>query len=259
PTRSRASARGTTSPAGKASLWTTASRATSSRSAATHRERGGATTAQPPWTGTRSGSRASTSPTRATTPTGAARSSRAAAVTTCWVHAAAPIMGPARAPHSPTGRRGSACSPRRTSAITKHERADRKVGPFRASTLGDMKAAILVAFLALLAVGSAQGTIVRSGLYGDVRRGPISPVCAAEQPCDAPAAGAVLVFSRDGREVARTKARDDGSYRVRLTAGLYTVRRAASTGIDRKLDPNQVRVKPGRFSHVDFSIDTGIR
>ena len=122
-----------------------------------------------------------------------------------------------------------------------------------------MKAAILIPFLALLAVGSAQGTIVRSGLYGDVRRGPISPVCAAEQPCDAPAAGAVLVFSRNGDEVARAKAQADGSYRVRLAAGLYTVRRAASNGIDRKLEPNQVRVKLGRFSHVDFSIDTGIR
>ena len=50
--------------------WTTALRATSPRWG-TRRGPAGATTAQPPWTATRSGSRASTSPRRATTPHGA--------------------------------------------------------------------------------------------------------------------------------------------------------------------------------------------
>jgi hypothetical protein len=116
-----------------------------------------------------------------------------------------------------------------------------------------MKALALAVALALLGVGSAHATGVRSGLYGDVRRGPITPVCVAEQPCDEPAAGALLLFSRNGREVARTKALADGSYRVRMPAGIYVVRAA------RRIEPAKVHVVRGRMLRVNFSIDTGIR
>ena len=116
-----------------------------------------------------------------------------------------------------------------------------------------MRAAVAVSSLALLAAGAAHATTVRSGLYGAVTRGPISPVCVAEQPCDEPAAHAVLVFSRDGRVVARTTARADGTYRVRLAAGYYAVRSA------HRIEPAKVRVRASRMTHVDFSIDTGIR
>ena len=122
-----------------------------------------------------------------------------------------------------------------------------------------MRAAVLAVVLALVAAGSVHATLIRSGLYGDVRRGPISPVCAVEQPCDEPASGAVLVFSRSGHEVARAKARADGTYRVRLMPGYYSVRRAGASGIDRRLEPNRVHVRAARFFRVDFSIDTGIR
>jgi hypothetical protein len=71
-----------------------------------------ATTEPRPWTGARSGSPASTSPRLATTPTGAAPSSRAALATTCWVPApvARQTIPARRASERPseTGRRGSA-------------------------------------------------------------------------------------------------------------------------------------------------------
>lgn len=116
-----------------------------------------------------------------------------------------------------------------------------------------MRVAVALVSLALLAAGAAQATTVRSGLYGDVTRGPISPVCVAEQPCDEPAAGAVLVFSRNGVEVARIKVRADGSYRIRLAAGYYAVRSG------RRIEPAKVRVRAWRMTRVDFAIDTGIR
>jgi hypothetical protein len=107
----------------------------------------------------------------------------------------------------------------------------------------------------LLAGGSAQASTLKNGLFGKVTRGPITPVCSAEKPCSEPAAGAVLVFTRRGHESGRVHVRKDGSYRIPLAAGVYTVRVASR----RPLAPGTVTVRQARFRHVDFSIDTGIR
>src|SRR6266540_2611585 len=122
-----------------------------------------------------------------------------------------------------------------------------------------MKVAIFFASATLLAAGSAQATTVRSGLYGEVTRGPIAPMCIAEQPCTEPARNVTLLFSRNGHVVGRSVTDSAGRYRVRLPAGLYRVRRAGGSGFDRRLEPNAARVRAGRFVRVDFSIDTGIR
>ena len=93
----------------------------------------------------------------------------------------------------------------------------------------------------------------RSGLYGVVTRGPITPVCVAEQPCSVPAKGLLLRFtSADTTTTTRTN--DDGAYRIRLRAGTYRV--AAASG---QVMPTLAHVQPRHFSHVDFNIDTGIR
>ena len=117
----------------------------------------------------------------------------------------------------------------------------------------------IAAALAALSAGFApaaasHGAAPNSGLFGVVTRGPISPMCVAEQPCSEPASGAVLTFSRGGTVVARVTARHNGTYRVRLGAGLYTVRCSV-----RRLEPKAVQVRPGTTRRVDFSIDTGIR
>jgi len=122
-----------------------------------------------------------------------------------------------------------------------------------------MRVAVLLVSVTLLAAGSAQATTVRSGLYGVVTRGPIAPVCVAEEPCTEPARNVTLLFSRNGEIVRRSVTDSSGHYRVRLPAGLYRVRRAAATGIDHRLEPNDARVRAGRFVRIDFSIDTGIR
>lgn len=108
--------------------------------------------------------------------------------------------------------------------------------------------------VAALAVSSA-GARTASGLRGVVTRGPVSPVCVAEQPCYVPVKGRTLVFSRGGREVARTRTRRGGVYRVALRAGTYRV--TVLSG--RLVEPQSVWVAHGRFRRVDFSIDTGIR
>lgn len=123
-----------------------------------------------------------------------------------------------------------------------------------------MRMVVLLSAAALALAAGAQATAPQGTLTGIVSRGPITPVCVAEQPCDAPAANLKLLFIRDGAAVGRAVTNQDGRYRVRLPAGSYSVRRAAAmASIDRKLDPNRARVYAGRLTRVDFSIDTGIR
>jgi hypothetical protein len=124
-----------------------------------------------------------------------------------------------------------------------------------------MKVVITALSLALgiVAGAGAQVTAVPSGLRGVVMRGPISPMCVAEQPCTEPAKNVTLLFSRNGRIVGRALTDSAGRYRLRLPAGVYAVRRPAPVGIGRGLEPDHARVYAGRFVRVDFSIDTGIR
>jgi hypothetical protein len=123
-----------------------------------------------------------------------------------------------------------------------------------------MRLVVVISSLALVvATGANATTTARGTLMGTVTRGPIVPVCAIEQPCDEPAANVTLLFTRNGAVIGRALTNMDGHYRVRLPAGMYTVRRPSATTIDKKLEPNRVRVVAGRTSRIDFSIDTGIR
>jgi hypothetical protein len=124
-----------------------------------------------------------------------------------------------------------------------------------------MRLLVVVSTLAALAFAAgAQATAPRGTLTGIVTRGPVTPVCVAEQPCSEVAPDVALLFVRNGAIVGRTTTNADGHYRLRLPAGTYAVRRAVVTGtLDRKLEPNHARVYGGRSHRVDFSIDTGIR
>jgi hypothetical protein len=115
-----------------------------------------------------------------------------------------------------------------------------------------MRRALVVGALTLLIAGAGEAT-TGSGLYGKVTRGPIMPVCIAGQPCSGPAAGVTLKFVRNGAVAGQVRTRSDGKYRIGLAPGSYSVRGG------RHLEPARVTVRSGRFRHVDFSIDTGIR
>jgi hypothetical protein len=117
----------------------------------------------------------------------------------------------------------------------------------------------LAVALALFLVSGAQATPVASGLHGIVMRGPVVPVCVAEQPCSAPAKNITLLFSRNGQVVARSKTDLAGRYHLRLRPGTYAVGLTVMPRIGRGLEPDQVRVRLGRYLRLDFSIDTGIR
>ena len=114
-----------------------------------------------------------------------------------------------------------------------------------------------IALVAAALLGSSAGgaVTVRSGLYGHVTRGPISPMCVAEQPCSEPAGGATLRFLRDKQLAGAVRVQASGSYRILLAPGVYTVSAASR----RPLDPSTVRVRSGVVVRLDFAIDTGIR
>jgi hypothetical protein len=97
--------------------------------------------------------------------------------------------------------------------------------------------------------GSARGT----DLQGTVMRGPVSPTCSPGQACSEPAAGVTLRFSKGATVVARARTGADGSYRVTLAAGRYSV--AGPVG----LQPRQINVPGTGSRRLDLSIDTRIR
>jgi hypothetical protein len=122
-----------------------------------------------------------------------------------------------------------------------------------------MRLVVVLSTIALAVTAGAQATLRRGVLSGRVMRGPVTPVCVAEQPCDEPAADVTLVFTRNGAAVGRAVTNAFGQYRVRLPAGWYAIRRSVSGSPDRKLTPNRARVYAGRVTRVDLSVDTGIR
>ena len=125
-----------------------------------------------------------------------------------------------------------------------------------------MKKTLGLAVLATLVLGcgSAGGGTASgaSGLKGRVMRGPIMPVCRDNVPCDEPARGVKLVFSRSGKIVATATTNQKGWYRLTLRPGRYSVR-TNRRGFERRTSPSSATVPNDRVVRRDFSIDTGIR
>jgi len=84
--------------------------------------------------------------------------------------------------------------------------------------------------------------------------GPLQPVCQVGTPCDGPAKGVTLTFTRNAT-VKRVVTNALGNYRVLLRAGFYTV--SANRGMSMR--PRRVWVHRGYDAKLDFAIDTGLR
>jgi hypothetical protein len=124
-------------------------------------------------------------------------------------------------------------------------------------------AVLVLAALAFLPAASA-GTAA-SGLFGTVKKGPITPVCHTGVPCDAPA-HVSLTFTRAGTSRrpnepvrVRVTTSKSGRYRVALEPGFYTVSTGRTTPVGRPITPHAVHVRSGHWDRIDFLVDTGIR
>jgi hypothetical protein len=98
-----------------------------------------------------------------------------------------------------------------------------------------------------------------TGVYGVVV-GPARPVCKLGTPCWTLLPDVGLVFSVSGHDIARTRSASDGTYRIDLAPGIYSVRvepprRSPGGG----LHPSTIRVTDDPAARADLRIDTGIR
>ena len=121
--------------------------------------------------------------------------------------------------------------------------------------------AVMVAALAFgsTLAGAATEPSLKSGLRGVVMRGPTKPVCTDSEPCEEPAPGVVLRFTRGERLVARVTTGSAGGYRLNLRPGRYAVTTPSNRRVGTGLTPRFVRVPIGRVARVVFHLDTGIQ
>lgn len=125
--------------------------------------------------------------------------------------------------------------------------------------------AAAAAAVALLLTGSSSAT-TGNGLYGTVRKGPVKPVCQQGVACDAPVQ-ATLVFMKtgpDGTILQPThkwvlRSTEQGTYRVALDAGYYSVRSIVRIGLRKTPKPHEVHVRGGHWDKINFFFDTGLR
>ena len=122
------------------------------------------------------------------------------------------------------------------------------------------------AVLALLAWGlagagcSPDAPSPATGLTGIVTRGPITPVCRIDVPCDAPFT-ATFNVERAGRRVAQFQSDASGQFTVFLAPGGYTI----VPNADAPIIAPTAQAKPvtvadnGMLTVVRLAFDTGIR
>jgi hypothetical protein len=106
-----------------------------------------------------------------------------------------------------------------------------------------------------------QGS-VGSGIQGRVTLGPLCPVEVAGSPCpDAPFAATITVRRPDGGPVLGTDTGPDGRFRIPLPPGTYTIEAEPlrQNDIARMLPLAPVSVRPGAYTTVAISFDSGIR
>ena len=99
-----------------------------------------------------------------------------------------------------------------------------------------------------------------TGLTGVVFRGPITPVCRIDVPCDAPFSATFRV-QRGGRQIAQFQSDSSGQFTVHLDPGAYSVVPNADAPVfSPMVQAKSVTVEDtGVLTVVRLIFDTGIR
>ena len=119
---------------------------------------------------------------------------------------------------------------------------------------------VLLLLVATVACGNGSAGDGDSGIEGRVTIGPQCPVEQMGSPCpDAPFA-ALITVTRNGDAIDQTRSRADGTFRLRLDPGTYSVVAGPIDGSSMPFGRQvEVVVKPDALTHVDLSVDSGIR
>lgn len=97
------------------------------------------------------------------------------------------------------------------------------------------------------------------GLEGLVIRGPITPVCTENEPCDAPFSAWFSVL-KDDHEVSRFQSDIHGEFTVALDPGKYIIVPDSLAPLMAPLQQRkEVEVQPEGMTPVTLYFDTGIR
>jgi hypothetical protein len=115
--------------------------------------------------------------------------------------------------------------------------------------------------VAIIGASACNGTepSPATGLTGTVARGPITPVCRVDVPCDAPFSAGFIV-QRAGRQIARFQSDSAGQFTVYLDPGAYTVVPDADAPLISPVSQaKSVTVGDTGLTMVRLSFDTGIR
>jgi hypothetical protein len=118
---------------------------------------------------------------------------------------------------------------------------------------------LLPLMLSVAGCGSPTAPTTSTGLAGTVYRGPVAPVCAVSQPCEAPFKAGFTV-QRGGTRVATFQSDDQGHYEVRVPPATYTI--VPDAGAPIMIATSQARevtVGPDGLTMIDLHFDTGIR
>ena len=81
---------------------------------------------------------------------------------------------------------------------------------------------LLVTAIIATACGNPASSTPTTGLTGVVVRGPITPVCRIDIPCDAPFSAGFSV-QQNGRQAGQFRSDADGRFTVWLSPGAYRV------------------------------------
>jgi len=118
---------------------------------------------------------------------------------------------------------------------------------------------LIAALLLVIAGCGSPAAPTTTGLAGTMLRGPVAPVCAFNQPCEAPF-GAGFSVQRGSTRVAAFQSDAQGHFEVRLSPGNYVVIPDADAPIiSPKSQTKEVTVGPSGLTMLDLHFDTGIR
>ena len=115
-----------------------------------------------------------------------------------------------------------------------------------------------------VAIGAFAGVCnspvaLKTGLTGTVMRGPVTPVCQVNVPCDAPFAASFEV-RQNTRRVATFRSDAEGRFTVRLAPGTYVLVPAEDAPLMQpSAQAKTVEVGAEGLTEVQLQFDTGIR
>jgi len=125
---------------------------------------------------------------------------------------------------------------------------------------------LLLVAVALAVTACADAAIVgtsgkgAAGIQGKVLLGPMCPVQQVGSPCpDKPIEADITVTDSDGKTVATGHSHADGTYRISLLPGSYTVTAKRPGGGFGFGKPVTVNVSDGTDVQLNLLVDSGIR